>query len=133
MDAGSQINTTTLTCTYYAGCHSAADATKTGGQTEPNDKLCTISRATVPITFVQSLPIHQLFPWSLIRTWKKVEITQGIRWTAKARHIGVIETSPDRIRFNCCVNLSTAGVSALGKDSTIYWALVFNLRNSMRK
>ncbi|KAJ7875353.1 hypothetical protein B0H14DRAFT_2716259 [Mycena olivaceomarginata] len=36
-------NTTMLTCAYYAGCHSAADATNTGGQTQPDGTLSTVS------------------------------------------------------------------------------------------
>ncbi|KAJ7916050.1 hypothetical protein B0H13DRAFT_2451204 [Mycena leptocephala] len=39
-------NTTMLTCAYYAGCHSAADATNTGGQTEPDGSLSTISSSS---------------------------------------------------------------------------------------
>ncbi|KAJ7164273.1 hypothetical protein C8R46DRAFT_1099164 [Mycena filopes] len=39
-------NTTMLTCAYYAGCHSAADATNTGGQSEPNGGLSAISNSS---------------------------------------------------------------------------------------
>ncbi|KAJ7131583.1 hypothetical protein C8R43DRAFT_1133795 [Mycena crocata] len=39
-------NTTMLTCAIYAGCHSAADATNTGGQTEPDGSLSTVSSSS---------------------------------------------------------------------------------------
>ncbi|KAJ7100087.1 hypothetical protein B0H15DRAFT_507174 [Mycena belliarum] len=39
-------NTTMLTCAFYAGCHTAADATNTGGQTEPDGSLSTISSSS---------------------------------------------------------------------------------------
>ncbi|KAJ7164236.1 hypothetical protein C8R46DRAFT_1099037 [Mycena filopes] len=39
-------NTTMLTCAYYVGCHSAADATNTGGQSEPNGGLSAITNSS---------------------------------------------------------------------------------------
>jgi len=39
-------NTTMLTCAFYAGCHTAADATNTGGQSEPDGSLSTISSSS---------------------------------------------------------------------------------------
>ncbi|KAJ6583207.1 hypothetical protein B0H10DRAFT_1890208 [Mycena sp. CBHHK59/15] len=39
-------NTTMLTCAFYAGCHAAADATNTGGQTEPDGSLSSISSSS---------------------------------------------------------------------------------------
>ncbi|KAJ7447643.1 hypothetical protein FB451DRAFT_777139 [Mycena latifolia] len=39
-------NTTMLTCAFYAGCHTAADATNTGGQTQPDGSLSTVSSSS---------------------------------------------------------------------------------------
>ncbi|KAJ7192532.1 hypothetical protein GGX14DRAFT_528385 [Mycena pura] len=39
-------NTTMLTCAYYAGCHTAADATNFGGQSEPDGSLGTVSNSS---------------------------------------------------------------------------------------
>ncbi|KAJ7721286.1 hypothetical protein B0H16DRAFT_1699686 [Mycena metata] len=39
-------NTTMLTCAVYSGCHTAADATNTGGQTLPNGTLTTIANSS---------------------------------------------------------------------------------------
>ncbi|KAJ7136641.1 fruit-body specific protein A, partial [Mycena epipterygia] len=42
----SYANTTMLTCAFYAGCHTAADATNTGGQSEPDGSLSSISSSS---------------------------------------------------------------------------------------
>ncbi|KAJ7491371.1 hypothetical protein B0H11DRAFT_2277873 [Mycena galericulata] len=39
-------NTTMLTCAYYSGCHTAADATNFGGQTDPDGSIGTISNSS---------------------------------------------------------------------------------------
>jgi len=39
-------NTTMLTCAFYAGCHTAADATNFGGQTQPDGSLSTVSSSS---------------------------------------------------------------------------------------
>ncbi|KAJ7018704.1 hypothetical protein C8F04DRAFT_364793 [Mycena alexandri] len=39
-------NTTMLTCAYYAGCHTAADATNFGGQSEPDGSVSTVSNSS---------------------------------------------------------------------------------------
>ncbi|KAJ7063739.1 hypothetical protein C8F01DRAFT_1251263 [Mycena amicta] len=39
-------DTTMLTCAYYAGCHTAADATNFGGQSEPDGSLSTVSNSS---------------------------------------------------------------------------------------
>ncbi|KAF7340545.1 Antifreeze protein [Mycena sanguinolenta] len=39
-------NTTMLTCAIYASCHTAADATNTGGQSLPNGGLSTVVNST---------------------------------------------------------------------------------------
>ncbi|KAF7356035.1 DUF3494 domain-containing protein [Mycena venus] len=39
-------NTTQLTCSLYAGCHTAADATNTGGQTLPDGSLSTVTNSS---------------------------------------------------------------------------------------
>ncbi|KAJ7291460.1 hypothetical protein C8J57DRAFT_1458304 [Mycena rebaudengoi] len=40
------LNTTMLTCAIYAGCHTAADATNTGGQTEPDGGVSAVTNSS---------------------------------------------------------------------------------------
>ncbi|KAJ6586330.1 hypothetical protein DFH09DRAFT_1359695 [Mycena vulgaris] len=39
-------NSTMLTCAFYAGCHTAADATNTGGQTQPDGSVSSVASSS---------------------------------------------------------------------------------------